>query len=100
MTLFLDRPAVDEWIRAYVVPVGRIETVHERPWGTVLRLRDAYLEPWGQDLGKAFPLAFRVGTFARAIAYVRQRAALSPDERAAFDTDFSTVLRRAIAQMG
>jgi hypothetical protein len=68
------------------------------PWFP--RLRDAYLEPWGQDLGKAFPLAFRVGAFARAIAYVRQRAALSPDERAAFDTDFSTVLRRAIAQMG
>src|SRR5258708_15663181 len=36
------------------------------PW--FARLRDAYLEPWGRDLGDAFALAIRVGTFARAIA--------------------------------
>jgi hypothetical protein len=39
-----------------------------------------------------------VGSFARAIAYIRQRAALPPEERPLFDTDFSTVLRRAVAQ--
>jgi hypothetical protein len=66
------------------------------PWFE--RLRDAYLEPWGRDLGDAFTLAVRVGTFARAIAYVRQRIALPGEERPLFDTDFSTVLRRAIAQ--
>ncbi len=66
------------------------------PWFT--RLRDAYLEPWGADLGDAFALAFRVGIFARSIAYVRQRVALPHEERPAFDTDFSIVLRRAIAQ--
>jgi aminoglycoside phosphotransferase (APT) family kinase protein len=66
------------------------------PW--FARLRDAYLEPWGRDLGDAFALAVRVGSFARAIAYLRQRAALPPEERALFDTDFSTVLRRAAAQ--
>jgi hypothetical protein len=66
------------------------------PWFT--RLRDAYLEPWGRDLGDAFALAVRVGTFARAIAYIRQRAALRPEERPLFDTDFSTVLGRAVAQ--
>jgi hypothetical protein len=66
------------------------------PW--FARLRDAYLEPWGRDLGDAFALAVRVGTFARAIAYIRQRAALRPEERPLFDTDFSTVLRRAVAQ--
>ncbi|MFL5880474.1 MAG: hypothetical protein ACJ782_10345 [Actinomycetota bacterium] len=66
------------------------------PWFT--RLRDAYLEPWGRDLGDAFALAVRVGTFARAIAYIRQRAALRPEERPLFDIDFSTVLGRAVAQ--
>lgn len=30
--------AVEEWIRACVEPVGTIETVHERPWATVLRV--------------------------------------------------------------
>jgi Phosphotransferase enzyme family len=62
------------------------------------RLRDAYLEPWGTNLGDAFALAVRVGTFARAIAYVRQRVALLPQERPSFDADFSIVLRRAVAQ--
>jgi Phosphotransferase enzyme family len=66
------------------------------PW--FARLRDAYLEPWGRNLGDAFALAVRVGTFARAIAYLRQRVALPQEERALFDTDFSTVLRRAAAQ--
>jgi hypothetical protein len=66
------------------------------PW--FARLRDAYLEPWGRDLGDAFALAVRVGTFARPIAYIRQRVALSSEERPLFDTDFSTVLRRAVAQ--
>jgi hypothetical protein len=66
------------------------------PW--FVRLRDAYLEPWGRDLGDAFALAIRVGSFARAIAYIRQRAALAPEERPLFDTDFATVLRRAVAQ--
>jgi hypothetical protein len=61
-------------------------------------LRDAYLEPWGRNLGDAFALAVRVGSFARPIAYLRQRAALPPEERPLFDTDFSTVLRRAVAQ--
>jgi hypothetical protein len=66
------------------------------PW--FARLRDAYLEPWGRDLSDAFALAIRVGSFARAIAYLRQRAALPPEERPGFDTDFATVLRRAVAQ--
>ena len=66
------------------------------PWFT--RLRDAYLEPWGRDLGDAFALAVRVGTFARSIAYLRQRVALPQEERPLFDTDFSIVLRRAVTQ--
>jgi len=63
------------------------------------RLRDAYLEPWGRDLVAGFALAFRVGTFARAIAYIRQRVGLSSDERRLFDTDFSIVLRRAVSRV-
>jgi hypothetical protein len=66
------------------------------PWFT--RLRDAYLEPWGSGLSDAFTLALRVGAFARAIAYIRQRSVLSPAERRRFDTDFATVLRRALSQ--
>jgi hypothetical protein len=66
------------------------------PW--FARLRDAYLEPWGRDLRDAFALAVRVGSVARAIAYLRQRAALPPERRPAFDTDFTIVLRRALAQ--
>src|SRR4029079_8592490 len=33
-----DRSAAEEWIRAHVDPVGAIETAHERPWSTVLRV--------------------------------------------------------------
>ena len=63
------------------------------------RLRDAYLEPWGGDLVDVFELAYRVGSFARAIAYINTRVAVPERERPEFDTDFSVVLRRAIAQM-
>jgi hypothetical protein len=66
------------------------------PW--FARLRDAYLEAWGPGLSAAFAMAIRVGTIARTIAYIRVRAALQQEERPLFDTDFSIVLRRAIAQ--
>jgi hypothetical protein len=68
------------------------------PW--FARLRAAYLEPWGAGLGDALALALRTGAFARAIAYLRQRAALTAEERVEFfDDDFATVLRRALARM-
>jgi len=66
------------------------------PW--FARLMDAYLAPWGPGFRPAFRLAIRAGAFARAIAYLRQRAALEPDQIARFDTDFSIVLRRALVQ--
>jgi hypothetical protein len=76
--------------------------LHERsglppghPWFT--QLRDAYLEPWGPGLAGAFALAMVVGGFARAIAYIRVRAELPPEELANFDADFAVVLRRALA---
>ena len=35
----MDRSAAEDWIRAYVKPISAIETAHERPWSTVLRVR-------------------------------------------------------------
>jgi hypothetical protein len=65
------------------------------PW--FARLEDAYLEPWGGGLEEAFALALRVGAFAHAIAWVRQRDALH-EARPQFDKGFSIVLRRAVAR--
>ncbi len=62
------------------------------------RLRDAYLEPWGSGLAATFALATRVGTFAHAFAWMRQRDALPPEARPEFDRSFPIVLRRAVAQ--
>jgi hypothetical protein len=66
------------------------------PWFRLLR--DAYLEPWGSGLEETFELAIRVGCFAHAIAWSRQRDALRPEARPDFDRAFRIVLRRAIAQ--
>jgi hypothetical protein len=66
------------------------------PW--FARLRDAYLEPWGRGLEGVFALAMRVGTFAHAIAWLRQRDHLPAEEQVEFDSSFSIVLRHAIAQ--
>ena len=67
------------------------------PW--LGRLRDAYLEPWGRGLTETFALAIRVGTFAHAMASVRQRVALTGPAREQFDEDFATRLRRALARV-
>jgi len=66
------------------------------PW--FRRLRDAYLEPWGNGLEETFEVAIRVGWFAHAIAWTRQRAALPPDARPEFGKAFAIILRRAISQ--
>lgn len=66
------------------------------PW--FARLRDAYLEPWGRAPARAFQLATRVGTFAHAVAWARQRDALPQEARAEFDRGFRIVLQRAVAQ--
>ena len=60
------------------------------------RLRDAYLEPWGQSLGDLFDLAVRVGSFAHTIAWARQREFLAPTELTTFDATFARVLRRGL----
>jgi hypothetical protein len=61
------------------------------------RLRDAYLEPWGGDRRETFALAYRVGAFAHAIAWARQRDALPETERPDHDRWWAVVLRRALA---
>ena len=66
------------------------------PW--FRRLRDAYLEPWGSGLEEAFEIAIRVGWYAHAIAWTRQRQALPAEARCAFDTGFAIVLGRAVSQ--
>src|SRR5437660_280207 len=66
------------------------------PW--FARLRDAYLEPWGRGLNGAFALAMRVGIFAHAIAWLRQRDALPNEELPSFDRWFAVILRRALAR--
>jgi Phosphotransferase enzyme family len=62
------------------------------------RLRDAYLEPWGPGFSHTFLLALRTGAFAHTFGWMRQREALSPEARPAFDSGFRIVLRRALAQ--
>jgi hypothetical protein len=42
----MDRAAAEDWIRAQVDPVGPIETAHERPWATVLRVPLAHGIAW------------------------------------------------------
>ena len=65
------------------------------PW--FARLRDAYLEPWGGNtLVETFALALRVGIFAHAIAWLRQREHLPEHAQPAFDEWFRVVLRRAV----
>jgi Phosphotransferase enzyme family len=77
-----------------------LEDINELPPGDpwFARLRDAYLEPWGSDLAGTFALAMRVGMFAHAIAWVRQRDHLPAEARREFDQWFPLVLRRAVAQ--
>ena len=65
------------------------------PW--FARLRDAYLEPWGSGHDETFALAMRVGKFAHAFAWARQRDALPPEEHPRFDEWYRVVIRRAVA---
>lgn len=65
------------------------------PW--FARLRDAYLEPWGPGLVVEFERALRIGRFAHAIAWLRQRDRVPAWERSTYDRWFGVVLRRALA---
>lgn len=78
----MDRRAADVWIRAHVKPVGAFETVHRRPWATVLRVPHADGLAW-------FKACAPVG--AAPQRYPARGAG-------AFDSDFTVALRRAVAQ--
>jgi hypothetical protein len=63
----------------------------------LVRLRDAYLQPFGPGIEDAFALAQRTGTLARALAWHRFLSAAEPGER---EEDAGTVpygLRRFLA---
>lgn len=64
------------------------------PW--FARLRDAYLEPWGDGYRDAFAIALQLGAVSRAIAWLHQRNALAAAARRSFDDGFDTMLRLAI----
>jgi hypothetical protein len=76
----------------------RNRLARDDPW--FVRLRDAYLEPWGTGLTDTFDLAIVVGGFAHVLAGLRQRGALSGAERAVYNNDFAVRLRRALAAAG
>jgi Phosphotransferase enzyme family len=50
----------------------------------VLRLRDAYLEPFGAGLEPAFEVAYRTGTLARALAWYRYVTAGTTEDPVAY----------------
>ena len=57
----------EDWIRTHVTPVGAIETAHERPWATVLRVPLADGAAWFKACGpvQAFEPRLTAGLFAR-----------------------------------
>jgi hypothetical protein len=61
------------------------------------RLRDAYLEPWGTGLARAFELSQQIGRFVHAFGWVALRRLLPDDVGPAYDVPFAVVLRRALA---
>jgi Phosphotransferase enzyme family len=77
---------------SFLESVGRLGPAD--PWFT--RLRDAYLEPWGAGLVGTFELAFRLGRFAYAVAWTRQRDHLPPRAVEEFDRWYPATLRAAV----
>jgi hypothetical protein len=63
----VDRQAVEGWIRNHVEPTGEIETTHEMPWSTVLRVPHAGGVAWFKECGPvmAFEPRLSAELFAR-----------------------------------
>jgi len=63
----VDLAAAEDWVRAHVEPVGAIETAHERPWATVLRVPLADGIAWFKACSpvQAFEPRLTAGLFAR-----------------------------------
>ncbi len=79
----MDRGAAEDWISAHVEPIGAIETVHERPWATVLRVPLAEGVAWFKACApvQAFEPRLTAELFARwpdrlaeVFAYDEERA--------------------------
>jgi hypothetical protein len=63
----MDLTGAENWIRAHVDPVGAIETAHERPWSTVLRVPVADGVAWFKACAPVqdFEPRLSAGLFAR-----------------------------------
>lgn len=63
----MDRAAAEDWIGAHVEPVGAIETAHERPWATVLRVPHTEGVAWFKSCApvQAFEPRLEAALFAR-----------------------------------
>jgi hypothetical protein len=79
----MDRGGPEDWISAHVEPTGAIETAHERPWATVLRVPLAEGEAWFKACApvQAFEPRLTAELFARwsdripeVLAYDEERA--------------------------
>jgi Phosphotransferase enzyme family len=66
------------------------------------RLRDAYLEPWGNQtvLREAFALAYRLGPFAHVFKELHVLDAIPEDLRQRFAPDMAALLRRCLSAAG
>lgn len=93
----------DAWIghgfASLVVTFRSLEETNGLPPGDpwFVRLRDAYLEPWGSGLSSAFERAVRVGEIAHVFGLLRHRDAMAGAVPPAFDEHLTETLRRAIA---
>ena len=63
----VDLTDAEAWIRTHVEPVGAMETAHERPWATVLRVPLADGVAWFKACGpvQAFEPRLTAGLYAR-----------------------------------
>jgi len=66
----------------------------EDPW--FVRLRDAYLEPWGRGLVPVFGTAQRLARVSRALGWLRHHRAMGRGAFEGFDKEFPRVLRTAV----
>jgi hypothetical protein len=118
----VDRAVAENWICSHVEPAGAIETAHERPWATVLRVPlDGGGVAWFKACApvQAFEPRLTAELFARwpdrvaeVLGHDEERAwllladagtpigvFLPKDARPEFDRWFPVVLRRAVAQI-
>jgi hypothetical protein len=91
----VDRAAAEDWIRAHVEPVGRIETAHDRPWSTVLRVPLAQSVAWFKACApvQAFESRLTAGLFSRWPDRVAEVLAHDEDQAWLLLADAGTPIR-------